>query len=488
MDTLHTVPLNTDSGIGGEVPLAFVIRVGRSHEPHRPEPLIIQLTQLGELEVGRGEEDRLTQDRMAAKLQLADPSLSGRHARFVRLLGPDGPHYAVEDMGSTNGCFVNGQRTTGPRPLADGDIVETGQTFWRFWLRPLEQVELLLERAYQGGPVSYASTVSFEMLGALSRLEHIAPSDLSVIIHGESGTGKEGMARELHERSGRAGPLVALNCAAIPEGLIESELFGHSRGAFTGAVTDKQGLIEAAEGGTLLLDEVGDMPLPAQAKLLRVLQERSYVRLGETRSHSVDVRFIASTHHDLRTMVEGQQFRGDLYARLNGLSLTLPALRERREDLGLLIATFLGRETAAGGKPLSLTHEAYRALVLYDWPFNIRELEKAISVAVAFAEGAPQLKRFHLPEQVSEGPSLDRPRGAAAQGPAVPSEPAGDGDSSHGGGPLDYTLQARLLAALREHRGNITLVAQALETSRMQVYRWLKRLKLDPKSFRQTTS
>jgi sigma-54 dependent transcriptional regulator, acetoin dehydrogenase operon transcriptional activator AcoR len=429
----RTARLDTGGYDEAEALVPILIRIGRSHHPVAADPLLLPLSKIGELVITRAREDRVVRsDPMTTSLELADRSLSSRHARLMRLMGSKRAQYVLEDLHSTNGCRVNDVRIEAPQPLVHGDLVEIGQSFWCFWQRPLGQLDALLALAYSGGPISYASTVSPAMLLVLSALVRVAPTDLSLIICGESGTGKEGMAHELHQRSGRGGPLVALNCAAIPEGLVESELFGHRKGAFTGAVSDKRGLIEEAHQGTLLLDEVGDMPLPAQAKLLRVLQERSYVRLGETRNKHVDVRFVASTHHDLRQMVDSEQFRGDLYARLNGMSLQLPALRDRREDIGLLVAALLRRQLPTGA--VKLSHRAYRALVHHDWPFNIRELEKALAVAAAFAEG-PCLELDHLPEAV---------RGRAGPGAGDPGRRAeGAAEASAGG--ADYAAQARLI-------------------------------------------
>lgn len=220
-------------------------------------------------------------------------------------------------------------------------------------------------------------------------IERVAATDSTVLIRGESGTGKELVARAIHRLSKRnAAPFVSINCAALPETLLESELFGHSRGAFTGAISAKRGLFEEADGGTVFLDEIGDVPLALQAKLLRFLQNREFLRIGETAPRKVDVRIIVATNRDLeRAIVEGE-FRQDLYYRLNVISLSLPPLRERREDIPLLVTHFLkkfGEERER--KDLGVDPAAMAALMSYDWPGNVRELENAIERAVILCRG-----------------------------------------------------------------------------------------------------
>src|SRR5262245_19760552 len=217
-------------------------------------------------------------------------------------------------------------------------------------------------------------------------LDRLASQDVSILIRGESGTGKELVARALHERGARRKRrFVALNCGAIPESLIDSELFGHAKGAFTGATTDRPGVFVEADGGTLFLDEIGDMPMAVQARLLRVLQESEVRPVGGSGVRSVDVRVIAATHIDLTAAVEGGKFRQDLFYRLNVVVLSVPPLRERLEDLPMLAAHFLRKH--GGSTPMSLSPEALDAMMLYPWPGNVRELENAIMHAVALHQG-----------------------------------------------------------------------------------------------------
>ncbi|WP_110947298.1 sigma-54-dependent transcriptional regulator [Pseudomonas bohemica] len=221
-----------------------------------------------------------------------------------------------------------------------------------------------------------------------SKIRKVAPTDSNVLIQGESGTGKELVARALHNLSRRAkAPMISVNCAAIPETLIESELFGHEKGAFTGASAGRAGLVEAADGGTLFLDEIGELPLEAQARLLRVLQEGEIRRVGSVQSQKVDVRLIAATHRDLKSLAKVGQFREDLYYRLHVIALKLPALRERGADVNEIANAFLARQSAkAGRNDLRFGPDAEQAIRHYSWPGNVRELENAVERAVILCE------------------------------------------------------------------------------------------------------
>ncbi|MFC6335428.1 response regulator [Pseudomonas sp. CCM 7891] len=221
-----------------------------------------------------------------------------------------------------------------------------------------------------------------------SKIRKVAPTDSNVLIQGESGTGKELVARALHNLSKRAkAPMISVNCAAIPESLIESELFGHEKGAFTGASAGRAGLVEAADGGTLFLDEIGELPLEAQARLLRVLQEGEIRRVGSVQSQKVDVRLIAATHRDLKSLAKIGQFREDLYYRLHVIALKLPALRERGADVNEIANAFLIRQSARVNRTdLKFATDAEQAIRHYSWPGNVRELENAVERAVILSE------------------------------------------------------------------------------------------------------
>ena len=226
------------------------------------------------------------------------------------------------------------------------------------------------------------------MLDLYSKIRKVAPTDSNVLVQGESGTGKELVARALHNLSRRAkAPMISVNCAAIPESLIESELFGHEKGAFTGASAGRAGLVEAADGGTLFLDEIGELPLEAQARLLRVLQEGEIRRVGSVQSQKVDVRLIAATHRDLKTLAKNGEFREDLYYRLHVIALKLPALRERGSDVIEIARAFLARQSARVGRTdLKFGPDAEQAIRHYSWPGNVRELENAVERAVILCE------------------------------------------------------------------------------------------------------
>ena len=228
---------------------------------------------------------------------------------------------------------------------------------------------------------------SGQMQEVLSLVRRVAPSDATVLIRGESGTGKELIAKAIHFASPRAsGPLVKVNCAALPETLIESELFGHEKGAFTGAASARKGRFELADGGSLFLDEVGDLPLHVQVKLLRVLQEREFERVGSSRPITVNVRLLTATHRDLEALVREGRFRDDLYYRINVITIALPPLRERREDLSLLIDHFLKTSAEKNDKTIrGVSREAREALLRYDYPGNVRELENLIERAVVLS-------------------------------------------------------------------------------------------------------
>jgi len=240
-------------------------------------------------------------------------------------------------------------------------------------------------------PESFDSMIGecAEMRAVFAAIARVAPTDLTVLILGETGTGKELVARSLHRRSARRdGPFVALNCAALPATLIESELFGFEKGSFTGAVSARAGHVEMAHGGTLFLDEIAEMPLGAQSKLLRVVQEKRVQRIGATRDRKVDLRIVAATHQDLASLVEAHTFRRDLYHRLDEMQIRLPPLRERGEDLDRIADFVLERLARDHGRPLHLGPPARAVLRVHDWPGNVRELENALRRAAARATGS----------------------------------------------------------------------------------------------------
>ncbi|CAD5107907.1 sigma-54-dependent transcriptional regulator [Zestomonas carbonaria] len=261
------------------------------------------------------------------------------------------------------------------------------------------------------------------------KIRKVAPTDSTVLVQGESGTGKELVARALHNLSRRAkAPLISVNCAAIPETLIESELFGHEKGAFTGASAGRAGLVEAADGGTLFLDEIGELPLEAQARLLRVLQEGEIRRVGSVQSQKVDVRLIAATHRDLKSLAKIGQFREDLFYRLNVISLKLPPLRERGGDVIEIARLFLTRQAAQMGRSdLRFGHDAEQAIRHYGWPGNVRELENAIERAVILCEGSEiSADLLGIDIELDDLEDDDLPGGSSAHSSSNAHEPTED--------------------------------------------------------------
>lgn len=397
------------------------------------------------------------------EIPLPITAVSRRHAeiRFHR------GSWVVRDLGSTNGTLIDGQRIDEAvvEPNAEvrvGDVifklVDSGADGYSNY-----RVDGSLAAGFQRTTKGRSRLIGgYQMDLVAASLEQVAKSELSVLILGESGTGKEVAARELHEKSSRSGQFCAVNCAALPDNLIESELFGYKKGAFSGAERDKIGLIQAAHGGTLLLDEIGDMPTFAQAKLLRVLQAKEVMPVGATRAESVDVRVIAATHRDLDRLQREGKFRRDLFARLNEFSIELPPLRDRKEDIFQLARFFLKN---AGGRNLSLGFPFVAGLLHHDWPYNIRELESAIKRAAALADG-PVLSEAQLPEAIKQA-ILDyagemRP---SLAGTAPPTE-------------------NELRELLSREQGNVAAVGRNLSKARMQVHRWMKRYGIEVDDYR----
>jgi sigma-54 dependent transcriptional regulator, acetoin dehydrogenase operon transcriptional activator AcoR len=293
------------------------------------------------------------------------------------------------------------------------------------------------------------------MQALYKQIPDVARVDSTVLIEGETGTGKELVARAIHFSSQRKDkPFVAVNCAGLTESLLSSQLFGHKRGAFTGAVADHRGLFEAANGGTLLLDEIGDIPMTVQNQLLRVLQEREIVRLGETLPRKIDVRILAATHRNLSEEAANDRFRADLFYRIRVARITLPPLRQRREDIPSLAASFLAQFSAASGKHVSeISREAMRLLADYDWPGNVRELRSAIEFTMIHCTGAV-IQADDLPPEIFQPADV------------IPGDPLLDEKS-------------RFLQALDRSRGNRALAARLLGISRATLYRRLADLKIN---------
>jgi DNA-binding NtrC family response regulator len=425
----------------------------------------VGLSGLDVVTIGRGaaREASRVEAEGARRLDLRLPSttVSKSHARLVR----SGDAWFLEDEGSRNGCYINGKRVT-YAALHDGDFLETGSVFLRYRAAlPASPAAADLDSEHHTPEAQGFMTLLPSLADALGVLARIARTEVAILLLGETGTGKELLAAGAHALSSRPGPLVAVNCGGLAPTLLESQMFGHLKGAFTGAHRDNLGFIRSADGGTLLLDEIGDLPLPAQAALLRALQEREVVPVGGTRPLTVDLRVVSATHRPLDALCLRGEFRSDLLARLSGHRFTLPPLRERIEDLGVLIRDILRRLDAPAAGQTRLAVPAARRLLSYAWPLNVRELLQALSVAATLAGGAP-IESAHLPESLLKV--------------AIPPAPVEMKDDPSGG----ENVEMRLVALLERHRGNVSEVARLMRTSRAQIHRWMQRFGLNPDEYR----
>jgi transcriptional regulator with GAF, ATPase, and Fis domain len=425
-----------------------------------------------------------------ADVCVPEQAVSRQHARIAF----DGARWVLTDLGSRNGTMVDGAFVTHDVELEHLHEIRVGDALFKFVASNAERYaayhidgRVLGDRRAKSAEALVGGW-QMDMIGA--ELERIAPTQLSCVLTGETGTGKEVAARELHRMSGRRGSMQAINCAAIPHNLLESELFGYRRGAFSGADRDKPGLIKLADGGTLFLDEIGDMPLEAQAKLLRVLQSREVFPLGATAPEQVDVRIVCATHRDLHQFVKDGKFRGDLFGRVSEHLVKLPPLRERKEDVYQLARLFCQRY---GTPRLSFSFSFVVALLHHDWPFNVRELESCIKRATALAEG-DAIDVAQLPDAIA---SLMRDYGARGNAPGSvsltserESRMPSSGMMSASPSPAAVSsrrpppTEAALRDLLMRHRGNIAAVGRELGKERMQVHRWMKRYSISVEEYR----
>ncbi len=382
----------------------------------------------------------------------SDPTLSPYRVRIV-------------DEQSKNGCFLNGQQVL-TETLLDGDVIRVGDTVLLLRWQPTNP---------EDGPVHELLGRSAAIADLRRRLQMVAASkESAVLLLGEPGVGKELAAKSLHQQSGRCGPFVPFNCASLSDTLADKELFGHERGAFTGADRRSDGLFRAATKGTLFLDEVGELPLTVQAKLLRALQERTIMPVGGTQQVAVDVRVVSATNRDLEKEVREGRFRDDLYSRLRGEVVNLPSLRDRREDVLLLLQQFVGTEA-------KLTPRLAIALVHYSWPHNVRELKQMAEVLKNGLNHGPWLdlplveKRFrNLPEQSQTGtrsPEQMPQREPMERAKEPPNRVEMPSERLH----LDAE---QLRALLEDNSWNVSAVARVLHRSRRQVRRWMDKFGL----------
>jgi transcriptional regulator with GAF, ATPase, and Fis domain len=424
-----------------------------------------------------------------------EAAVSRAHARIHFKDG----HWLLTDLGGRNGTIVDGEFVQ-EIALEPHHEIRVGDAIFKFVQAGAEsyaryRIDGTIINPLPGEDVDPRSrrghiVGGYQIDRLASALKRVARTELSVIVLGESGTGKEVFAAQLHEWSGRRGAFQAVNCAAIPATLLESELFGYKRGAFSGADRDKIGLVRAADGGTLFLDEIGDMPLEAQAKLLRLLQSKEIVPVGATHPERVDVRIVCATHRDLMKLQQAGKFRGDLFARLNEYSVMLPPLRERKEDIFVLSRALLERH----GRPdLGLSFPFMTGLLHYDFPFNVRELEAFIKRGIALCDGqtldAPQ-----LPDEIKELMKTygvrnkpQAPVAVAGSATPVPGFPAYAAALPAAAPPpprQGVPTEGELRALLQQHKGNVAAVGREYGKERMQVHRWMKRYGIDVSDYR----
>ncbi len=394
------------------------------------------------------------------------------HEDNVRLLSVSGAPLATKDLApQTPGSdhLTLAPQTPGP----DNRISPRAQT-QRYVIIIRPENDGVDDRGRPSDAVEFEGMVarSPAMRRVFHMIDHLHDNDAAVLITGASGTGKELVARAIHARSVRANqPFVAVNCGALPGDLLESELFGHARGAFTGAVRDKAGRFELASDGTIFLDEIGDLPLPLQVKLLRVLQERTFERVGETKSRAFRARVVAATNQDLVDLVLHKRFRQDLFYRLNVVPIALPPLRDRREDLDLLIHHLLGRIGRRRSRAQRLSPGAMRTLLSYDWPGNVRQLENALEYATAVCEGQtihredlpPELLGLAAPAVAAPAPPEPAPAPVATPAPEEIAAAAGK-----------YPSASEIVNALAQCRQRRGQAARLLGVSRTTLWRRMR--------------
>jgi transcriptional regulator with PAS, ATPase and Fis domain len=404
-----------------------------------------------------GEDHEFGRDRAEETwaVELEDPLLSRRHARVHRVSNGD---YVVSDLSSTNGTWLDGRSVPVglALPLRVGSVLMMGGHVFVF--RRATHDELASIREDWACPFGPVPTLSPAMATLARKLSRLAPAAVDVLLGGETGVGKEVIAEGIHRASGRKGPFIAINCAAIPENLVESELFGYARGAHSTADRGKAGLIEQAAGGTLFLDEIGEMSQTAQTKLLRFLQSREVLSLGTTRARTLDVRVVAATNRSFGADIPAAEgLRYDLVARLGPEPLQIPPLRDRTEDVGMLTGFF-------AGAPLCFAPEAYLALFLHGWKGNVRELEKVVTLARVLAGEGAAIGLEHLPATISihVDPAPAKPDLERKQRPT----------------------REELVTLLGRHGGDVARLARELGRQRTLVWRWLRENQLRPDDFR----
>lgn len=386
-----------------------------------------------------------------------DPRMSAVHFKVTRV-GKPLPMFELADLHSKNGTCVNGQKVAS-RYLEDGAVVRAGSTVMLFG--PIPDPQPVIEHPFVG--------LSAALGDLIARIDKVAPSDLTVLISGPSGTGKELAAQRIHDQSGRKGPFRAVNCAALPMPLVESLLFGHRKGSFTGADQNHVGHFQEATNGTLFLDEVGELPLEVQPKLLRVLESREFNPVGSTTTLKTNARIVAATNRDLEQESLSGAFRLDLRARLYQFPLSIPALRERREDVMPIARSLLHQ--IAPDRTFQWAADAVEALLLHDWPMNVRELRTVMQMVATLEPDDGVVRLTSLPPTIRGGGAKHAEREPMEASPPQPP-------------PSRSPSREAMTELMARCGGNVAQVAKILGKDRKQVYRWLAKHGLAAESYR----
>jgi transcriptional regulator with PAS, ATPase and Fis domain len=452
-ESITLVPRNEAQDGPSRIPLLLIVGDNRGRIPEGRERLV---TFSGSLVVGRRESSQGEPGQ--SSLILDDRMVSGQHLAISR--SPEEGIFDLTDLSSTNGTVVDGEAVQSSVKLRDGSVIFVGSHVMVFRVVSISELGAIQNDLTK--PLGPVATVNPTLAMVCRKLRKLAEAGEEVLLTGETGVGKEVYAKAIHRASGRTGRFVAINCAAIPRELVETELFGYARGAHSQAAMAKPGIIEEAEGGTLFLDELGEMAPELQTKLLRFTQDRLLAPVGGLHARRIETRIIAATSRTAPPTESGSSgLRADLAARLGAEPIRIPPLRERTEDMGALATYLLGDRA----KPFELA--AFQAMCLYGWPGNVRELGKAVTSAEALSRGAERIGFEHLPSSIASAPRI---RSSPGRRKPRPSPTA-----------------AELEGLMRRFRGNMLRVARELDRKPALVYRWAKRFGLNVDDFRGKT-
>lgn len=433
---------------------AWLIYIGSSENDFRGAGEVWSLDDVSKIRFGRVSGQDLQSEREETELAIRIPLgwVSGRHAEIRIVKSGIGLEFDLCDLDSRNGTHIERQAIPGMARLLPGQVFEVGRSFWM--IREITQTDLPPEAVRV---LDASGTSNPSLCGTQRTLLRLAKSDVPLLLHGETGTGKEVTARAVHKLSEREGAFVAANLAALADDRIDSILFGHTRGAFPGADEDRPGIFEQADGGTLFFDELGELSPAAQTKLHAALAEGRVMRVGEEQQRKFDVRVVCSTLHDIRALVESGKFRPDLYSRLAGFAATLPPLRRRREDLGVLTKVVY---RSRAGTEVKIATRAFRRILSHSWPFNVRELHQTLATASILAGTNGEISRDLLDDIIAS--RRDMP-----QSPESVSE-----------------LRAKLVSELAKTGGDTAEVARALSREPREIHRWIERFEIEPDAYR----